>query len=154
MPENITIRVAAPAEVPAITSLIRSVLPFLTKADDGVSFASTVTEENVLGFVTENDGRYQVAFVDGELAGVVSVRDNSHLFHLYVAERFHRRGIARALWQAARDDAQARGNPGRFTVKSSPYAVGVYERFGFKATGPRAEQGGLAYVPMLLEPSP
>jgi ribosomal protein S18 acetylase RimI-like enzyme len=119
-----------------------------------VSFADTVTEENVLGYVTESDGRYQVAMLNGELAGVVSIRDNSHLFHLYVAERFHRRGIARALWQAARDDALKRGNPGRFTVKSSPYAVGVYERFGFRATGPRAEQGGLVYVPMLLDAAP
>ena len=154
MPENITIRMAEPADVPAITSLIRSVLPFLTAADDGVSFADTVTEENVLGFVTESDGHYQMALVDDKLAGVVSIRDNSHLFHLYVAERFHRRGIARALWQAACADALARGNEGRFTVKSSLYAVGVYERFGFKASGPRAEQGGLVYVPMLLELKP
>lgn len=154
MPENIIIRMAAPADVPAITSLIRSILPFLTEAGDGVSFADTVTEENVLGFVTESDGRYQVAIVDDELAGVVSVRDNTHLFQLYVAERFHGRGVARALWQAARDDALQRGNAGRFTVKSSPYAVSVYERFGFKPTGPRAEQGGLVYVPMLLELKP
>jgi len=149
-----TIRFANRDDVPAITSLIRSLLPFLTHASDGVSYADTVTEENVLGFVTESDGRYQVAVVDGELAGVVSIRDNSHLFHLYVAERFHWRGIARALWQAARDDALERGNPGRFTVKASPYAVGVYERFGFKATGLHAEQGGLVYVPMLLEAAP
>lgn len=154
MTEETIIRFATRDDVPAITWLIRSLLPFLTDAGDGISFANTVTEENVLGFVTESDGRYQAAFVDGELAGVVSVRDNSHLFHLYVAERFHHRGIARALWQAARSDAQARGNPGRFTVKSSPYAVGVYERFGFKAIGPRAEQGGLVYVPMLLELAP
>jgi len=154
MTEKTIIRLADRDDAPAITALIRSVLPFLTEAGDGVSFADTVTEENVLGYVTESDGRYQVAMLNGELAGVVSIRDNSHLFHLYVAERFHRRGIARALWQAACDDALKRGNPGRFTVKSSPYAVGVYERFGFKATGPRAEQGGLVYVPMLLDAAP
>jgi hypothetical protein len=44
----------------------------------------------------------------------------------------------------------AAGNHRGFTVNSTPYAMPVYERFGFKATGPRVETRGIAFVPMEL----
>lgn len=55
------------------------------------------------------------------------------------------------VWKHARAEAQAAGNPGGFSVNSTPVAVPVYERFGFQAAGPRVEMNGIAYVPMRLE---
>ena len=36
------------------------------------------------------------------------------------------------------------------TVKSSPYAVDVYRRFGFEATAPEQVNKGIRFVPMKL----
>ena len=41
--------------------------------------------------------RYHVAEVDGRVVGVIAVRDDRHIFRLFVSRRFQRRGIARAL---------------------------------------------------------
>ena len=85
-----------------------------------------------------------------QLAGVVAVRHTTHLFHLFVAPRFQRRGIAWQLWELAEGVAVAAGNTKGFTVSATRVAVPVYQRFGFVATGPVVEKNGIAYVPMQL----
>ncbi len=85
-----------------------------------------------------------------QLAGVVAVRHTTHLFHLFVAPRFQRRGIAWQLWELAEGVAVAAGNTQGFTVSATRVAVPVYQRFGFVATGPVVEKNGIAYVPMQL----
>ncbi len=79
------------------------------------------------------------------------MRDNTHLFHMFVPRALHRRGMARRLWQAARDASLARGGVTAFTVNSSAYALPLYESLGFVATGPKVETGGIAFVPMRME---
>jgi GNAT superfamily N-acetyltransferase len=91
---------------------------------------------------------YYKATQGENLAGVVALRDNAHLYHLFVAPAFQGQGLSRMLWEHARGDALSRGNTGAFTVNATPYAVPVYERFGFQATGPRVETKGIAFVPM------
>lgn len=92
--------------------------------------------------------RYHVAEEEGRLVGVVGVRDNSHLYHLFVDEDYHRQGVARRLWNVAQQAAITAGNPGRFTINSSPYAVPVYRRFGFVETGPADCTKGVVSIPM------
>ncbi|HWK89733.1 MAG TPA: GNAT family N-acetyltransferase, partial [Longimicrobium sp.] len=112
-----------------------------------VSLAPETIAENIAGGAY----RYHVWEADGALAGVVCVRDNTHLYHLFVASGFHRRGIATALWEHARREAVRAGGPGRFTVNSSLYAVDVYVRMGFRAVGPAEAKKGVTTVPMVLE---
>jgi len=76
------------------------------------------------------------------LAGFIAIRPPSHLFHLFVAQPFQRRGVARALWDHARGDAVA------FTVNSSPYAIPAYEAMGFRCDGPLACHNGVTFQPM------
>jgi amino-acid N-acetyltransferase len=44
----------------------------------------------------------------------------------------------------------AAGPPARFTVNASLYAVPVYERFGFEATGAVEHMHGVSFLPMVL----
>ena len=78
----------------------------------------------------------------------MALRDNSHVYHLFVDPRVQGQGIASALWAEMKAHARAHGNPGRFTVNSSPGAMPVYSAFGFTAAGERQEDHGLIYVPM------
>lgn len=84
----------------------------------------------------------------GELAGVIVVRDGSHLFHLFVAEPFQGEGWARRLWLHALSHL-VRGT--RVTVNASPFAQGFYEQMGFIATGPSVQTRGVAFVPMVRQ---
>jgi GNAT superfamily N-acetyltransferase len=148
-----TLRFATPDDARAISALIVDLQPFLTIAPDGAGaeqFMATVQPEIIAANLRADNYRYQLALQGTALAGVVAVRDNAHLFNLYVAKQFHGHGLGRQLWEAARDDALERGNAGSFTVNSSAYAEQVYRRWGFEPTAPVQEQHGLRYIPMRL----
>jgi GNAT superfamily N-acetyltransferase len=92
--------------------------------------------------------RYHVAEVAGRVVGVIGVRDNSHVHHLFVAEKHQRCGLARELWKVARDACLESGNPGEFTVFSSKFALGVYRAFGFIESGPPETKDDVVATPM------
>ena len=130
-----------------INGLSRSFL--LTPSGEGAEpFLASVGESAIGGFVSANNFDYAMAEVDGQLAGVVAVRDHSHLFHLFVAEAFQRSGLGTRLWLMAKTRALQAGNAGRFTVNSSLNAIPVYRKFGFVETGPVVRSHGVAFQPM------
>ena len=95
--------------------------------------------------------RYHVADTDSQVVGVVAVRDNVHLFHLFVAEQYQRRGIATQLWKVAKTVCLNEGNPGEFTVNSSSFARDVYEKLGFISCSDPQEIDGILFYPMKLK---
>lgn len=147
------IRPLVHADIPAVSALLQSLAREYIVHESPPEGAATFLAENdelgVRGFVARGHA-YHVAIVDGELAGFIAVRDNSHLFHLFVGRQWHGRGIARRLWDVARAAAVARGGDGVFTVNSSNHAVPVYEAFGFVRVGPTQCSKGLFYNPMRL----
>jgi len=99
--------------------------------------------------VASDEYRFHVAEDGARLAGVVAVLGNTHLYYLFVAAAYHRRGLARMLWDRARDEACRAGNvSARFTVKASTYAVPAYERLGFRRSGPVTDVKGVRSQPM------
>ena len=148
-----TLRPALVADAPAIVALIDDLMPFLTLHPDGAGaekFIEHCRQPSIENYLSLPNYAYQLAHIDGELAGVVAMRDNTHLFHMFVPRALHRRGMARRLWQAVRDASIAGGNTTGFTVNASLYALPLYERLGFVATGPKVEMDGIAFVPMRM----
>jgi ribosomal protein S18 acetylase RimI-like enzyme len=141
------------ADIPAVAALLRDlaeqfiVHEFLPPARD--LFLAKNDESAIAQFVSRGF-QYHIAEIDGEIIGFVGIRENSHLYHLFVKQSLHRHGIGRRLWQVASEECCARGNPGIFTVNSSNNAVPIYERFGFKRTGPAQEKNGVVFNPMEL----
>ena len=151
------VRHAAVADAEAISQLIRGVAHYCTLDPNGVgaeSFMESIETAAIRQCVRDPKYQYWVAHLRSDLVGVVAIRDGSHLYHLFVAEQHHRQGVGKLLWQHARDSAVAAGSSGTFTVNSTPYAVPIYESFGFKTTGPRVETKGIASVPMQLTVAP
>jgi len=149
----LSMRPAVLADAPAIVTLITDLMPFLTLHPDGrgaENFIENCSLAAIERYLSQPKFVYQIAYLDGELAGVVAMRDNSHLFHLFVPRALHRRGIARQLWQAASSASLARADVAAFTVNSSLRALPFYAQLGFVATGPKVEADGIAYVPMQM----
>ncbi len=147
------IRPATPTDAPSISALIRGVAHCFTLHPDGAGaedFLRTISPEGIESCITAPNFHYLAGFMEGELVGVVAIRDNHHLHHLFVSPKFHHRGIAKKLWRVAMNEAVQRGNPGAFTVNSTPFAVPVYASFGFEISGPKVETKGISYVPMQL----
>jgi len=153
--EEIQIRAALVTDAEGISALIQSLLQYRaegTPAPPSAEFAAQFQPETLAPCIVSDNHRYAVATDDGgALVGVIGVRDNRHLLHLFVAESHHRRGIARALWLAAKAAVLAVTPEVEMTVRSSLHATAVYRRFGFTDAGPRVDLPGLSFVPMRLQ---
>jgi GNAT superfamily N-acetyltransferase len=149
------IRLLESPDLPACARLLRA------SATEFIVHESS--REGACTFLRENDEAgmraylaaghvYHVALDGNDVAGFISVRDNSHVFHMFIDKRWHRRGLARRLWERARAATLARGGSGAFTVNASNYAVPVYEAFGFERTAPTQCLKGLYFNPMRYTP--
>jgi ribosomal protein S18 acetylase RimI-like enzyme len=146
------IRSLTPDDIPAASALLRRaaeefILHESTPAD-GAVFLAEQGEQGMRSFLAKGYV-YHLAEVDGTLAGFIAIRERSHVYSLYVDSRFHRRGIARRLWETARDAALGPGHPGAFTVNSSNHALPFYASLGFVPTAP-TQAGIVRYNPMRL----
>jgi GNAT superfamily N-acetyltransferase len=151
---HLHIRPATVVDASAISRLIGAVAHHFTVHPQGVgaeAFLQTLSPEAIAGYVQADAMAYTTAWDGDALAGVVALRDLSHVFHLFVAPAYQRQGVANALWRHAMAQARTMGHHGGFTVNATPYALPVYQRFGFVATGPEVQTRGIAYVPMRLE---
>lgn len=91
------------------------------------------------------------AFVQDDLVGVLATRSaGTHIALFFVEGKYHRQGIGKQLYQAAR----ANNHSNMMTVNSSPYAVPVYHKLGFKDTGSEQVVNGLRFTPMELNTEP
>ena len=155
--QHLDIRKATPGDAERISKLVcelsaKYVVQEFT-ADGAEHLLASMNPDAISKYI-HSGFEYHVAETDKQVVGVIAIRDNSHLYHLFVAEKYQRQGIAGKLWQVAMETCLSNGNPGEFTVNSSAYAVGVYEQWGFVAQSGPEEKDGVIYVPMKLEESP
>ncbi len=145
------IRKATKDDVPAISALILSLAHHFILQPDGAGaeeFLLSLQPSGIERYVDADPFDYRVGMVGAQIAGVVAVRAGTHLFHLFVAEPFQRRGLARALWLQAKSLHEQAQVSDAMTVNSTPFALPFYEHVGFRATGPRVETRGIAFIPM------
>ncbi len=110
-------------------------------------------------FITDNTlhrmfimGAYQmfVALDGRRMAGMISVRSNSHISLLFVDAEYHRKGIGRALMNQLCGYLKNELGIKRVTVNASPYGVGFYHKLGFRDLKPEQRSEGIRYTPMEL----
>lgn len=90
-----------------------------------------------------------VAVADGELVGIIEMRDFDHCTLFFVKARYHGKGIGRWLFEEAVEYCRYnKPNLQTISVHSSPYAVPVYKRLGFEKTDTLQEENGIVYQPM------
>lgn len=150
---GLRIRTAVPEDSESISRLVCALVEkFIVKefTSRGRVFLLGTMTANAIRQKIQSGYRYRVAEIDGVLTGVVAVRDNVHLYHLFVAEQFQRKGIAKRLWQFAMRECLSKGNTGEFTVNSSAYALDFYKKLGFVSQSGPKEKNGVVFYPMKL----
>ena len=151
MADTIVVRPAIAADAGSISELIHTLLHHRTPVPVGPApdeFLALSAPRAIEGYIQASNYNYFVAVCQDRLIGVLGIRDNRHLVHLFVAEAYQGRGIARVLWQQAKSAVLAAEAEVELSVRSSIYAIKVYERFGFIACGPRVDDVAVSYVPM------
>jgi GNAT superfamily N-acetyltransferase len=89
-----------------------------------------------------------VATQEQTLAGVLAVSDKSHVKYFFVHPAYQKLGIGKQLWRFA-SRSGVLGNS--LTVRSSLFAVPVYERLGFVAIEPPKTFNGMQYQTMVAK---
>lgn len=113
--------------------------------------------ENFERFVTDSTiyrmfliGSYHlfVAYAGTTLVGMITLRDASHISLLFVDEKYHKKGIGRALVQYVKSYLASENRASHLTVNSSPYGVEFYHKLGFRDLRPQEQKDGIIYTPM------
>lgn len=97
-------------------------------------------------------GAYQmfVALDGSRMAGMITVRGNSHISLLFVDKDYHRKGIGRALMEGLCGYLRTELAIRRVTVNAAPFGIGFYHRLGFTDLQPEQISSGIRYTPMEL----
>ena len=120
--------------------------------DDG-GWESTVAANSLtetLARIVSKDFLILLAELDGEIVGVIAIKNYRVIFQLFVLEQARRKKIATALWAEAKRYCFENGNNGFYEVNSSTMAVPLYQRFGFEISGDRESRDGVSWYPMEL----
>lgn len=151
--DKFRIRLARTDDVPAISRLLRRVARRWVMPDQPPeaveALEASLGARPIRGRLAAGQ-RFYLAFVDGVLAGVTTVRGDSHVVHLFVGTRYQGRGISRKLWERLRNDCVHRAGTRAFTLNATKAAVPVYLHLGFvRDRDPRRPRGKVVAVPMI-----
>ncbi|MBP9997374.1 MAG: GNAT family N-acetyltransferase [Lachnospiraceae bacterium] len=96
-------------------------------------------------------GNYKlfVAEMNGQIVGIVSLRNINHISLLFVEEKYHKNGIGRELMRYAYDFLKKETTYSCMTVNASPYGTEFYHKIGFEDTDVMIEKSGIRYTPMM-----
>lgn len=85
------------------------------------------------------------AFEEEELVGILAIRNENHISLFFVKNEFQGKKVGRSLFEYL----LAVNQNDVFTVHSSPYAVGIYEKLGFTPVSAQEKKDGILYTPMV-----
>lgn len=110
-------------------------------SEQGVeSFKSSVFSDEYRAMLT-----IYGAFEGNELQGVIATRsEGRHIALFFVDGKQHNQGIGRKLFEEVKRQCKAE----KMTVNSSPFAVRIYEKLGFKKTSDEQTVDGIRFTPM------
>ena len=150
---RVQIRSAVAGDALNISTLMLGEARHITLHPDGrgaQSVLDSMRETAILANIASPRFSYWIAEHASTLQGVISLRDGTHLYQMFVPTKLHGRGIGRQLWQYLLDRLIEKAHAEPMTVRASDYAVPIYQRFGFAASGDRTETSGVAFTPMIF----
>ncbi|WP_415905912.1 GNAT family N-acetyltransferase [Neptuniibacter sp. QD72_48] len=114
-------------------------------SDEGIATFTAIASPNAFAERMKADNRMLVAEDNnGEILGVVELKEGRHIAMLFVTPSQQKGGIGRRLLTAALKYARSE----TVTVSASLPSVPAYRKYGFKLTGDVGESSGLVYQPM------
>ena len=145
--ENIIIREMRENELDEVINLVLDVF-MKYEAPDYSEEGINSFKEFVLDKEKIKNLKILVAEVDGKIVSMIAVRNNTHITLLFTHENYHRKGIARKLFEIVINSLE-KGTT--ITVNSSPYAVEVYKKLGFVIEETEQTVDGIRFTKMKLE---
>ena len=155
-PLSVELRFATLSDAEAISALVLDgVGPSLADPDgeDALAFHAAMAPDLLRRWMRLPTRFYVVAEMEGQVRGMIMIRDGHWIGQFFVDRAFRGRGIGTALWAFAKAEALRLGIGGEpLHVDSSLAAVPVYLSFGFEVIGPVTEAHGFRFITMRRPP--
>ena len=122
-------------------------------SDEGIeNFRKFIDVEELTNNFNSGKMQFYGCILEGNIIGVIAVRQFNHISLMFVDKEFHRKGIARNLFKLLKNKLSGSFEREKsITVNSSPYAVEIYERLGFKTVDKEQVKDGIRFTPMIYE---
>lgn len=110
----------------------------------GVETFAKVASQEAFAERMKSDNLIIVCVANGNLIGLVELKEGRHVAMLFVSPDAQRRGIGMRLLNAALEHARTN----IMTVRACLPSIPAYEHYGFALAGDVGEFAGLVYQPM------
>ena len=107
-------------------------------------FEDELLEDSFKQQISSVEYEHFVYVIENKIVGFITIKNKNHLFHLFVDEKCHKKGISKKLWQYIEEHFDVLN----MSVNASLFSIKTYESFGFKISGEQSEYLGLKYQPM------
>ena len=152
--ENIMIRKIASHEVESAMALALEVFMQFEAPDYGPAGVETFKKDIVENPEYLENARKGTCPIyggfDGEtLVALIGMRSKTHINLVFTRKEYHRRGIARAIFNhLLQDVTQEDPSLEALTFNSSPYGLPFYLSVGFVPQGEERTMNGIRFTPM------
>lgn len=113
------------------------------------SFYSFLYGENMRKMRSEGSIHFFGAYCGGVLAGICAHRKAAHITLMFVRREFQRKGIGRALMEAAIEHIHLIYGTYAVTLNAAPCGIEFYKRIGFIPTDMEQMADGIIFTPMV-----
>lgn len=131
-------------DIDTLSSLSNSLLTYLFEEAAPKWFVDELLPKAYEERISDKKYEQFVYIIDKKIAGIVTIKDKNQIFHLFVDAKYHKRGIAKKLWEFIKTNYDIK------KVNASLYAIKVYESFGFEKEGEEKSFQELKYQPMIF----
>ena len=145
------VRAGSSQDAEAIAGLIASFQSELTDDPSGVGaeeYLASVSVRAEREYLASARYRYLLAYSGSQLVGFITIRDGSHLFHLFVDRAHQRRGIARLLWERALRELCAPEQRGSFYGQLKPFGRAGLSSLRICSSRITKSVHGISFLPM------
>jgi len=149
------IREARMEDAPRLSEIAKSAVEPLKKIDFDVAGWGRFVEATAAASIERRIGSGSYicvcALQNEVIVGFITIKDFAKIDQLFVEPKSQKLGVARNLWEYARQECLAHTSPNTIWVRSSSYAIPVYQRFGFEEVGAPQDEDGAFYQLMRIE---
>ncbi|MDJ0473037.1 GNAT family N-acetyltransferase [Pantoea eucalypti] len=145
--KRMEIRAAIESDATGISELIHSVsikCNFSEAEPCPHWFIESIKPDVLKPLIVADDYLWLIAVERGEVTGVLTLFEGNLVKYFFVHPKFHRQGVARALWQQVAPMLRS-----EISVRSSLFAVPFYEKLGFKRVGEVKFFNGVSFQTMM-----
>ncbi len=130
-----------------LSSLSNSLLKYLFEEETPKWFEDSFNVEEFEKRILSSEYKHFGYVIENKIVGFIAIKEDSHLFHLFVDEKYHQQNIGKKLWEFVKENIDFEV----MSTNASLYAINVYESFGFTKDKEIQTYKELEFLPMIYK---